>query len=80
MLKDMQKSELVSLAEQNGNPPRADENFCQQASNRYVALLIEADDDPRVAAGMQALRDLERTGGWAPTLDARDARVVVSES
>lgn len=76
MLKDKQKGELESEAEQVGGAPRADENFCQQASDRYMALLEDAGGDPRVAAGLQALRDLERTGGWAPTLDAR---VVVKE-
>lgn len=62
-----------------GGPPRQDTKFCQQASKRYEDLLNEALGDPRVAAGAQALRDLKRTGGWAPALDARDARVVVKE-
>ena len=57
------------------NGPRPDTNFCQQASQRYEQLLDEAGEDPRVAAGLQALRD----GKWAPTLDARDVRVVVPE-
>ena len=53
---------------------------CQKASNRYENLLEDAGGDPRVAAGKQALKDLKRNGGWAPTLDARDARVTVYES
>ena len=55
--------------------PRPNTNFCQQASNRYEKLLEEADDDPRAAARIQALQD----GKWTPTLDARDARVVLPE-
>jgi len=57
------------------NKPRPNINFCQQASQRYEKLLEESGGDPRAAAGLQALRD----GNWAPTLDARDARVVVPE-
>jgi hypothetical protein len=75
----MQKDILQSAGEQAGGPPRANERFCQQASNRYMALLADAGGDPRVAAGLQALRDLKRTGGWAPPLDARDSRVAVKE-
>ena len=61
------------------NSPRPDTNFCQQASARYEAKLDKAGGDPRIVAGLQALKDLENTGGWAPTIDARDARVVVPE-
>ena len=50
--------------------------FCQQASGRYEKLLEEAGGDPRVAAGVQSLRD----GRWGPTLDARDARVTFPEN
>jgi len=53
------------------------ETFCHQPSEQYLQLLDEAGGDPRVVAGEQALRDLEKIGGWAPTIDARDARVVV---
>ncbi len=49
--------------------------FCQQASQRYEELLAEASDDPRSAAGFQALKD----GRWSPTLDARDARRTLPE-
>jgi hypothetical protein len=80
MRKNIDKSIDQSKAEQNGDPPRGNENFCQQASQRYLNLLDEANDDPRVAAGQQALNDLERTGGWAPVLDSRDARISVKEN
>ena len=55
----------------------ASRNFCQKPSKQYLQLLDEAGGDPRATAGEQALRDLSATGGWAPTLDARDARVGV---
>lgn len=61
-------------------PPRENTDFCQQASDRYEKMLEEADDDPRVVAGLEALHNLEVTGGWAPTIDARDARIVVPEN
>jgi len=65
---------------ENDCSSKSNENFCQEPSERYLTQLANAGDDPRVAAEEQALRDLERTGGWAPTLDARDARVEVRES
>lgn len=69
----------MSITPETGGPPRENQDFCQKPSDRYMALLDECDDDPRSVAGHQALRDLRRTGGWAPTIDARDARVVVKE-
>ena len=47
--------------------------YCQEPSDKYLTLLEEAGGDPRLAAGMVALRDLQRTGGWQPAIDARDA-------
>ena len=49
-------------------------SFCQEPSDRYLDLLDEAGGDPRVAAGLVALQDLETYKGWVPSLDARDSR------
>jgi hypothetical protein len=54
-----------------------DVRFCQQPSEQYKVLLDLAQDDPRLLAGRQAIQDLQSSGGWAPTIDARDARVEV---
>jgi len=59
--------------------PRSDEQFCQAPSEKYLRALEEAGGDPRSVAGIQALRDLEKFGGWSPTIDARDARVTRPE-
>jgi hypothetical protein len=65
---------------ENDTAPRADTQYCQQASAKYEEQLDEAGGDPRSASGFQALKDQTRTGGgWAPTLDARDARVTLPE-
>lgn len=48
--------------------------FCLEPSQRYLRSLEEAGDDPRSAAGLQALEDLEKFGSWMPAVDARDAR------
>jgi hypothetical protein len=89
------KEDIEYLAELFNHPSKIDEieeihnkkselkrgeDFCQEPSKRYLKLLDEAGDDPRVAAGNQALKDLKKTGGWAPTLDARDARIVMEEN
>ena len=58
---------------------RADESFCQQPSEKYLRLLEEAGGDPRSVSGFQALQDLDKTGGWAPDIESRDARVTVPE-
>lgn len=50
--------------------------FCQQASESYEKLLDESGGDPRIAAGKQALKD-SKDGAWVPTVDARDARLVL---
>jgi len=48
--------------------------FCQEPSNQYMKLLEECGWDPRVAAGVMA----QRGQGWAPAIDARDARKKVT--
>ncbi len=50
--------------------------FCQKPSDLYLKLLEECGDDPRSAAGVEAMRASESNGGgWVPTIDARDRRV-----
>lgn len=60
-------------------PRSENENFCQQPSRKYMDLLDKAGGDPRSAAGLQALSDLNEFGHWMPTLDARDARYTAPE-
>lgn len=50
---------------------RADIKHCQEPSDQYYSLLEECGDDPRSVAGFLALL----SKGWAPAVDARDARV-----
>lgn len=57
------------------NYTNASRNFCQQPSQTYMEMLEEAGGDHRVLAGLVAMKDLKETGGWCPTVDARDARV-----
>jgi hypothetical protein len=44
-------------------PPRADTQFCQQASKQYELELDEAGGDPRSALGNRALREARKKKG-----------------
>ena len=67
------------MCRENLEKQREHTDFCQEPSDRYLEFLEACNGDPRVVAGLRAMRDLETTGGWMPMIDARDARVVKSE-